>query len=306
MDLESKLSEWGLKYYHEIDSFNRQQTEQILLNKKEETQIKLLKDQITAAKLVNDSEQIIMDSYHHDDTTSTTNMIKDSQNPLLNNPKRLNIKESILNLEAKFTELEKIYNSESALLDNQLKSINSTNLITSSYNLKQVHIPEFVKESLSRFSMHSLDETKNLIKSEHDLNRLIKSNSAETIFVLEAKVEEWEKKHQRELEIFNVLSRQQEIQIKELKEKLSIEALQVESLNADYSTLQVEAARLENLLKSKCENLENELNETNRLNEYECELVMKNKKYTQTYENYDKEIKSLVEQISHLVISKLI
>lgn len=306
MDLESKLSEWGLKYYHEIDSFNRQQTEQILLNKKEETQIKLLKDQITAAKLVNDSEQIIMDSYHHDDTTSTTNMIKDSQNPLLNNPKRLNIKESILNLEAKFSELEKIYNSESALLDNQLKSINSTNLITSSYNLKQVHIPEFVKESLSRFSMHSLDETKNLIKSEHDLNRLIKSNSAETIFVLEAKVEEWEKKHQRELEIFNVLSRQQEIQIKELKEKLSIEALQVESLNADYSTLQVEAARLENLLKSKCENLENELNETNRLNEYECELVMKNKKYTQTYENYDKEIKSLVEQISHLVISKLI
>jgi hypothetical protein len=286
MDLEGKLSEWGQKYNKEIDTFNHQQQQQIILNQKEEKQIKILKEQITAAKLVNESDDL----------------------NLIDNPKRNQIRDSILNLESKFNKLEQIYNTESVLLDNRLKSISSSNLVLS--NSKQ--FIDLINNNNKVTTKFDLDEdiletaNKSFISStnnklENDMmNKLIKSNSAETIFVLEAKVDEWEKKHQRELEIFNILSKQQEIQIKELKEKLSIEALQVESLNSEYSLLQAEASRLENALRIKCENLENELNETNKLNEYECELAMKNKKYNLAYENYDKEIKALVEQISHL------
>jgi hypothetical protein len=286
MDLEGKLSEWGQKYNKEIDTFNHQQQQQIILNQKEEKQIKILKEQITAAKLVNESDDL----------------------NLIDNPKRNQIRDSILNLESKFNKLEQIYNTESVLLDNRLKSISSSNLVLS--NSKQ--FIDLINNNNKVATKFDLDEdiletaNKSFISStnnklENDMmNKIIKSNSAETIFVLEAKVDEWEKKHQRELEIFNILSKQQEIQIKELKDKLSIEALQVESLNSEYSLLQAEASRLENALKIKCENLENELNETNKLNEYECELAMKNKKYNLAYENYDKEIKALVEQISHL------
>lgn len=287
MDLEGKLSEWGQKYNKEIDTFNHQQQQQIILNQKEKKQIKILKEQITAAKLVNESDDL----------------------NLIDNPKRNQIRDSILNLESKFNKLEQIYNTESVLLDNRLKSISSSNLVLSNSkqfidlinnnNNKVTTKFDLDEDILETANKSFVSSTNN--KLENDMmNKLIKSNSTETIFVLEAKVDEWEKKHQRDLEIFNILSKQQEIQIKELKEKLSIEALQVESLNSEYSLLQAEASRLENALKIKCENLENELNETNKLNEYECELAMKNKKYNLAYENYDKEIKALVEQISHL------
>lgn len=292
IELEGRLNEWGSKYNKEIDSFNKQQKEQILLNKKEETQIKLLKEQITAAKIVSESDEVI----NYD---------------LVNNSKRTTIKESILSLEAKFNHLEQIYNNESVFLDNKLKTISTTNLNTSNSNLKLSNQNFKIPDSHSKLELN-IQESKALItsivschslKSEQDFIRVNKSNSAESIFILEAKVIEWEKKHQREIEIFNILSQQQEIQIKDLKEKLSSEALQVENLNTDYCILQSEANRLENALKLKCDNLEIELNETNKLNDYECELAMKNRKLNETYENYDKEIKSLIEQISHLVCS---
>ncbi len=192
-----------------------------------------------------------------------------------------------------------LLNDENMSLINQLKSINtSTNAKDDELNKQRKKLSDLVNE---------YDKLRGQVKSyssmEHDLVDLSTKNTQanEKIHMLETKINEWEKKYNKELESFNTFSQQQQQLIKQLKQQLTTETLKHESLNADFSLLKLEANKLESL-KAKCDHLEAELRETrssklSRLSEYESTA----NKFNETNEKYENEIKMLNNQIASLV-----
>jgi len=192
-----------------------------------------------------------------------------------------------------------LLNDENMSLINQLKSINtSTNAKDDELNKQRKKLSDLVNE---------YDKLRGQVKSyssmENDLVDLSTKNTQanEKIHMLETKINEWEKKYNKELESFNTFSQQQQQLIKQLKQQLTTETLKHESLNADFSLLKLEANKLESL-KAKCDHLEAELRETrssklSRLSEYESTA----NKFNETNEKYENEIKMLNNQIASLV-----
>ncbi len=89
--------------------------------------------------------------------------------------------------------------------------------------------------------------------------------------------------------------------MKQLKQQLTAETLKVESLNADYALLKIEVNKMD-AVKQKCESLERELaesrdNKLKKINEYESS----SKRYHETNDKYENEIKLLNAQSISLV-----
>lgn len=192
-----------------------------------------------------------------------------------------------------------LLNDENLNLVNQLKNINTnTTSKDDELNKQRKKLNDLVTE---------YDKLRGQVKSYNHLeSELIdvnakNSHANEKILALEAKINDWERKYNKEVEDFNSFSQQQQQTIKQLKQQLTSEQLKHENLNTDLSLLKLEANKLESL-KAKCDHLESELKETraskiNRLNEYESTAH----RYNETNEKYENEIKMLTNQITNLV-----
>lgn len=88
-----------------------------------------------------------------------------------------------------------------------------------------------------------------------------------------------------------------------MRQELTAETLKNENLCADYALLKLDLNKLESF-RIKSENLERELaefrsNKMQRLNEYESS----NRKYSESSDKHDYEIKILHSQVTNLVSS---
>lgn len=192
-----------------------------------------------------------------------------------------------------------ILNEENLSLAEQLKNVNSSS------NVKE---DELNKSRKKLAELHQENEKlqaqiKSYLNLENELVEVHMKNTGaqEHIHNLEAKIDDWERRYNKEINEYKSLNQQQLQQIKQLKQQLTAETLKVESLNADYALLKIECNKMD-AIKQKCEGLEKELaesrdNKLKKINEYESS----SKRYHETNDKYENEIKLLNAQFTSLV-----
>ena len=115
---------------------------------------------------------------------------------------------------------------------------------------------------------------------------------------LEARLEETERKYHRDLNAYY----QQQEEIKQLKQEIKNDSIKFEKLHADYEYARLELNKME-LSKMKADQLEREMNEIKNTKLLKLsELETHNKKYSETIEKFENEIKLLNAQMLNLVI----
>ncbi len=150
----------------------------------------------------------------------------------------------------------------------------------------------------NRTKIKSLDQvTQDLATSNAKL-----SNAQSRCVELESRLEDSMRKHNRELNDLKGQNNSHIDEINKLRQILKNEALRFEKLQSDYEQTRVEINKME-LVRIKAEQYERELYEIKsskleRLNE----LEFGHKKYSETLEKYENEIKLLNAQMINIVI----
>jgi chromosome segregation ATPase len=190
-------------------------------------------------------------------------------------------------------------NEENMNLANQLKNI-SVNMNNKEEELNKVRkkYQEMISEQ---------DRIKTQLKSfetiEHELAQVTsKSLAAQSrVQELECRLEECDRKYHRDLAELKNVNYQQLEEIKHLKQDLKTEAVKFEKLHADYEFARLELNKME-LAKMKADQLEREMYDlkTTKLQRLQ-DLEVGHKRYSETLEKYENEIKLLNAQMINLV-----
>lgn len=178
---------------------------------------------------------------------------------------------SLEHKENEMVELRKVQENKAIHFLNKLNLLNEENLElanklknTSDHQANSSEELNKLKRKLLEMSSEH-DKLQAQLKSFEKLeNELIdihmkNTNSKEVIQEMEAKIQDWERRYNKEIGEYKNLTQSQQQQIKQLKQQLTAESLKVESANTDYSLVKLELNKVDTL-KLKCESLERELN----------------------------------------------
>ncbi len=192
-----------------------------------------------------------------------------------------------------------ILNDENLSLTSQLKNMSSN------ISQKDGEINNMAKKlgDLSKDNEKLQSQLKSYLNLENELVDVHMKNTEakERIHDLEAKLGDWERKYNKDL---NESKNSNTQQIKQLKQELTDEILKYENLHTEFSLLKLEINKL-NQFKIKCDYLEKELaesraNKLQKINEYEANT----KKYYEAGDKLENENRLLMAQLTSMVSMK--
>lgn len=191
-----------------------------------------------------------------------------------------------------------VANDENQNLSNQLKNM-GINLNSKDEELTKI------RKRQSELGVEN-DKLKVQLKSletlEKDLACVTTKNLNAQLRIqeLETRLDESERKYHRDLSELKSVNYQQLEEIKQLKHDIKNDATRFEKMHAEYEITRLEMNKME-LSKLKCEQLEREMQEI-RMTKLQrlSELEVNHKKYSDTLEKYENEIKLLNAQMINL------